>query len=114
MHPRQKGTLMKYSRILLAAAVSAVAFGAQAQVGTHGEVGGTPQAKAAGETPKRPSWAPKSPWSTAYNPLIDFHSVKTREQVRAELMEGRQMLLAYEGLLPGYHLAFFSTPQVAY
>jgi hypothetical protein len=24
------------------------------------------------------------------------------------------MLLAYEGLLPGYHLAFFSTPQVAY
>ena len=97
---------MKYSRILLAAAVAAVAFAAQAQVGTHGEVGGTPAAKKAGETPKRPSWATKNVWSSAYEPLIDFHSLKSREQVREEVMEGRRM--------PGYHLAFFSTPKVAY
>ncbi|HET8746171.1 MAG TPA: hypothetical protein VFM98_11245 [Ramlibacter sp.] len=106
---------MKYSRILFAAVACATAFAAQAQVGTHGEVGGTPAEAQAKATPARPSWATRNPWSTSYNPLIDFRSLKTREQVRAELMEGRRALLAYEGYLQPTDRAFaYRTPPLAY
>jgi hypothetical protein len=96
---KQKGKQMKYSRIFLAAVVSAAAVAAQAEVGTYGEVGGTPQqAQVQGHAQStRPSWATKNVWSTSYNPLIGFQSAQSREQVRAQLMSGRQALLAHEG-----------------
>jgi hypothetical protein len=113
----QKGTRMKYSRIFFAAAVAVAACAAQAQVGPHGDVGGTPQAAQAGappDAPKRPVWLPKNPLSSMYNQIYDFHSIKTREQVRAELMQGREMLLAYEGFIPNTGYAFVSRPRVVY
>jgi hypothetical protein len=97
----KKGTHMKSSRILLAAVVSAAAFAAQAQSGGGGgePVSANPLgqgAKASSQAPNRPAWATKNVWSTSYNPLIGFQSAKSREQVRAELMSGRQALLAHE------------------
>ena len=89
---------MKYSRILFGALVTIAAVAANAEVGTHGDVGGTPQqAQAQGSTFVRPSWATKNVWSTSYNPLIGFQSAKSRDEVRGDLMSGRQALLAYEG-----------------
>lgn len=88
---------MKYSRILFAAVVTAAAFAANAEVGTHGDVGGTPQqAQAQGKSFVRPSWATKNVWSTSYNPLIGFESARSRADVKADLLSGRQALLAYE------------------
>ena len=89
---------MKYSRVLFAAVVAVAGVAANAQVGTHGQVGGTPEgAQAQGKTFVRPSWATKNVWSSSYNPLIGFQGAKSREQVRGELMSGREALLAYEG-----------------
>src|SRR5206468_1753044 len=81
-----------------AAVVAVAAVAANAEVGTHGDVGGTPQgAQAQGKTFVRPSWASKNVWSSSYNPLIGFESARSREQVRADLMSGREALLAHEG-----------------
>lgn len=101
---------MKYARIFLAAVACATAFAVQAQVGTHGELGGSATQAQAGPTHVRPSWATKNVWSTSYNPLIDFRSLKTREQVRAELMDNRLALLAYEGYLQPTDRAFAGAP----
>jgi hypothetical protein len=110
-----KGTMMKYSRFLFAAVVAAAAVAANAEVGTHGDVGGTPQAaQAQGKTFVRPSWATKNVWSTSYNPLIGFQSGKSREQVRSELMSGREALLAYQGRSGMGGRAYAGTSRTGY
>lgn len=90
---------MRYRNIVLALAAAGAAFASHAQVGPRGETGDPAQATQPtqpSQAPQRPRWATANPWSTSYNPLIGFQSSRTREQVRAELMTGREVVLSRE------------------
>jgi hypothetical protein len=100
--------MMKRTHALAAALLAFSALGAHAQGAGGGGGGGGPNVQdnslgPQGQGPQpsqglRFAGSSSSPWSTSYNQLTGFRSLKSRAQVRDELAAGRQALLAHEHL----------------
>ncbi|MDB5751750.1 MAG: hypothetical protein JWP65_2171 [Ramlibacter sp.] len=90
---------MQASRLILAAALTAAAFVAQAESpDLSGQfahrVSSGPAAQVATRPATQSVQSTVSPWSTQYNPLATFRSTKTRAEVQAEYIANRDAVAA--------------------
>jgi hypothetical protein len=87
---------MNASRLMIVAALSAAAFGAQADEADGSQYGvqfnGT---LTRAEVQAQLKQVGPNPWSTQYNPLATFKSERTRAQVQAEYVANRDAVAAF-------------------